>query len=53
MADPYHIEGLFVGQLNDEELEWFEWMVKRGRAQRSYEGGAGFMGLAKVRLHHG
>lgn len=50
MSDPYHINGLFVGQLDQEQLEWFDWQVSLGRASRSYEGGAGFMGLATVRL---
>lgn len=43
------IEGLFVGLLNPEELAFFEIEVAAGRAHRSYEGVAGFMGLAKVR----
>lgn len=50
MSDLERIEGLFVGQLAERELETFEDAVKKGRAYRSYEGGAGFMGLAKVRL---
>lgn len=44
------IEGLFVGQLTEDELMLFEAAVKAGLACRSYEGGAGFMGLAKVRI---
>jgi len=44
------LAGLFVGQLTDEELALFNRAVSLGCAQRSYEGGAGFMGLAKVRL---
>ena len=43
-------EGIFVGMLSDEELELFEEAVKEGIAVRSYEGGAGFFGLAKVRF---
>lgn len=50
MSDLERIEGLFVGQLDDRELRTFERAVKDGEARRSYEGGAGFMGLAKVRL---
>lgn len=45
-----HLNGLFVGQLTPDELELFELAVERGLAYRSYEGGAGFMGLAKVRI---
>ncbi len=44
------IEGLFVGQLDPGEMRTFERAVQDGEAYRSYEGGAGFMGLAKVRL---
>jgi hypothetical protein len=44
------LEGSFVSQLNEQELEAFERAVADGKAYRSYEGGAGFMGLAKVRL---
>ncbi len=51
MDDLRHIEGLFVGQLNDRELRLFERAIQDGEARRSYEGGAGFMGLAKVRLN--
>jgi hypothetical protein len=50
MTDLERIEGLFVGQLDDYELWLFEHAVADGMAERSYEGGAGFMGLAKVRL---
>lgn len=50
MTDLEHIEGLFVGQLNERELKVFERAVEDGEARRSYEGGAGFMGLAKVRI---
>ena len=45
-----HIEGLFVGQLDKRQMRLFERAVQDGEAYRSYEGGAGFMGLAKVRL---
>jgi hypothetical protein len=43
MNAPYRMNGHFV-------VEWFEWMVSQGKARRVYEGGAGFMGLAKVRI---
>lgn len=50
MTDLERIEGLFVGQLDEYEMWLFEHAVADGMAERSYEGGAGFMGLAKVRL---
>jgi hypothetical protein len=50
MSDLDQIEGMFVGQLDERELRTFERAVEDGEARRSYEGGAGFMGLAKVRL---
>ncbi len=50
MNDPYHINGLFVGQLRPDELEWFEWRVSLGETRRSYQGGAGAMGLARVEI---
>jgi hypothetical protein len=48
--DLERMEGLFVGQLDDYETWLFNHAVADGMAERSYEGGAGFMGLAKVRL---
>lgn len=48
MNDPHHINGLLVGLLDQQELEWFNGMVKRGKARRVYEGGIGAFGLAKV-----
>jgi hypothetical protein len=51
MTNLERIDGLF-GQLNERELRTFERAVEDGEARRSYEGGAGFMGLAKVRLNH-
>jgi hypothetical protein len=51
MSDLDRIEGLFVGQLNAEELEIFLRAVKEGKASRHYSGGPGFMGLARVRVH--
>jgi hypothetical protein len=50
MSDLEQIDGLFVGQLDEREMRTFERAVQDGEAVRSYEGGAGFMGLAKVRL---
>lgn len=50
MSDLDQIEGLFVGQLDERELRTFERAIEDGEARRSYEGGAGFMGLARVRL---
>lgn len=50
MSDLEQIEGLFVGQLDEKELRIFERAIKDGEARCSYEGGAGFMGLARVRL---
>jgi hypothetical protein len=50
MSDLERMDGLFVGSLDDYELWLFEHAVADGMAERSYEGGAGFMGLAKVRL---
>jgi hypothetical protein len=50
MSDLEWIEGLFVGQLDEKQMRTFERAIKDGEARRSYEGGAGFMGLAKVRL---
>lgn len=45
-----HIEGLFVGQLDPDELKLFNLCCEHGLAYRAYEGGAGLFGLAKVRL---
>jgi hypothetical protein len=50
MTDLERMDGLFVGQLDDYETWLFDHAVADGMAERSYEGGAGFMGLAKVRL---
>lgn len=44
------LDGLFVGLLSQDEIDAFDRLVKAGLAHRSYEGGGGFMGLAKVRL---
>ena len=51
MTDLERIEGLFVGQLDERELRLFERAVQDGEARRSYERGAGFLGLARVRLN--
>lgn len=50
MSDLNRIEGLFVGQLDGRELRMFERAIADGEAWRSYEGVAGFLGLARVRL---
>jgi hypothetical protein len=43
-------DGLFVGQLTEYEQATFDAAVEAGVAYRAYEGGTGFMGLAKVRM---
>lgn len=43
-----HNAGLYVGQLNDDEMRMFNESVRRGLAYRQYAGAAGFMGLAKI-----
>ena len=48
--DLHWIDGLYVGQLDAEELQAFEQAIADGNAQRVYVGASGFMGLAKVRL---
>ena len=50
MADLDSIAGLYVGQLNEDELVEFERAVKAGLAYRSYAGPAGLMGVAKVQV---
>lgn len=44
------LEGMFVGLLSEAELRLFERAVDLGYARRGYEGAAGLMGLARVRL---
>lgn len=44
------LDGLSVGQLTIPELEALGRLVRAGLADRSYEGVAGFLGLAKVRI---
>lgn len=47
------LDGLLVGELTARELVTFEAAVDAGVAYRAYERGAGFMGLAKVRMRNG
>lgn len=42
--------GLFVGMLSPEEAQAFEEACELKVARRSYVGGGGMMGLAKVEL---
>ena len=42
------LRGLFVGQLDQDEMRLFEKGVRAGIAFRSYEGVGAFLGLAKV-----
>jgi len=51
VSDLTRLDGLFVGMLTEDEVEAFSRAVKEGKARRSYEGGGGLMGLAKVRLN--
>lgn len=48
MISPF--DGWFTGQLDPAERQIFDDACKEGIARRSYEGAAGFMGLAKVRI---
>ena len=50
MIELKRLDGLFVGQLDSEEMKEFNKAIEEGTAYRSYEGMSGFMGLAKVRL---
>lgn len=43
------VDGLFVGLLSQDEIRDLDECVRLGYAVKSYEGAAGFMGLAKVR----
>lgn len=45
------MNGMYVGLLNDRELELFEKAVEQGVARRSYEGVGAFLGLARVRFN--
>ena len=49
-AELAKMNGLFVGQLDPDELRVFNSAVEAGYARRSYEGSSGFLGLAKVRI---
>lgn len=51
MTDLEKIEGIFVGLLNEQEMRTFVRAIEDGEAYRSYEGEAGVLGLARVRLH--
>ena len=44
------VNGLYVGQLSDEELEAFYTGIREGFAARDYNHAGGFLGLAKVRF---
>lgn len=46
------VEGLFVGQLDDDELRFFRGLCRDGLMTRSYDGAGGLMGLAKAVLTH-
>lgn len=46
-----HVNGLFVGQLDEVELAMFREAQKLGIATESYVGAAGFLGLAKVVIY--
>lgn len=41
------ISGLYVGQLDADELSAFDRLCADGLMRRSYDGAAGFLGLAK------
>jgi len=43
------LDGIFVGQFNQEELAAFHRAVDEGKMEHSYEGVSGFMGLATAR----
>ncbi len=43
------VDGLLVGLLTEAEQEALQRLIEAGAARYSYEGGAGFMGLAKAR----
>ena len=44
------LEGLYSGQLTEEERAAFNYLVSEGKALRSWEYPGGMLGLAKVRL---
>ena len=43
-----YIRGLYVGQLNAEEMATFEKAIDTGLAFRDYDHSGGILGLAKV-----
>lgn len=45
------LNGLYVGQLTNDELESFNRCVDDGTAHRSYQGVSGLLGLAKVVIY--
>lgn len=51
-SDLSKLNGLFVGQLDSEELEAFNRACHEGWARRIYRGAAGLMGLAKVQIDY-
>jgi hypothetical protein len=48
--DVAELSGLYVGQLDQDELQAFERAVSDGLAFRSYNGPSGMMGVAKVAI---
>jgi len=51
MSELQRLDGLFVGQLDDDELLIFTRAVEQGKALRDYNHPAGqFLGLAKVKV---
>lgn len=44
-------QGLYVGQLDNDEIKLFETAVREGIAFRNYDHAGGSLGLAKVGLH--
>lgn len=45
-----HVEGLFIGQLDPDEMRLFNDLADRGVMRRSYSGSSGFLGLAKAEM---
>lgn len=43
-----YCDGLYVGQLSEDERRTFYAMCEEGKAQSTYEGVGGLLGLAKV-----
>jgi hypothetical protein len=44
------LEGLYAGQLTEEERAAFNFLIAHGLARRTWEGVGGLLGLAKVRV---